>query len=102
MEFTDWRKQHEARPGQRTRPINYLDAEVGWAAAKADCQQDITGWTASAYDDGGLAMEARCLEKITKFRDALLEIYPMTTPANPAIARYRMKTIRAIIERTVD
>ena len=95
------------------RPLTDIErncAIEAWDSAKKDCQKDIEGWTASAYEDGALSMEANTQrifdswvregEKVYKFRNALMEIHRLTVSRDDPIASIR--EIKSIVERTVD
>ena len=59
------------------RPLTDIERNCvveAWEAAQNDCQKDIEGWTASAYEDGALSMEAKSEQifaEMSKYRTAL-------------------------------
>ena len=104
MKFSEWLKVYStemASPdfhGVSYRAIE--DMEEAWNMAKADCQRDLEGWTAAAYEDGQLDMEGKCQAEIVRMRTALEEIADIfTSETDPTRACHR---IQAIVNRHKD
>jgi hypothetical protein len=113
--FDEWWNNYQLQRLQGNMFAGFPPADA-WNAAKADAEMDairmrdrimklegkclayratinrlkvnVAGWTAAAYEDGGLAMEARYEEKITRYLKALDAILKLTSEGSS----YKMGT----------
>jgi hypothetical protein len=126
--FKDWLTDDKRIGTTRSSPIDWM--EDAWNGAKADSESGIirmrnrimklegkclaykaeinqlkknmSGWTGAAYEDGGLAMEARYEEEIARYRKALGSILKLLNQWKNLSARCRPTAIRKIVEDALE